>query len=95
MSYKIEYLKLVNAKEVMHFPKADLSRIRKTIEEKLVMRPEIFGKPLRLSLKGHRSLRVGDYRVIFKIETTTVLIVMIDHRSVVYKNLEKRIKEMQ
>lgn len=46
-----------------------------------------FGKPLRYSLKGARRLRVGDYRVIYTIEPSDViLIVKIGHRREVYEN---------
>lgn len=85
MSYIIEYSALLNPKELSRFPKTDLQRIRKAIEEKLGTNPEVFGKPLRFSLKGHRSLRVGEYRVIFRIEGKTVKILLIAHRSVVYE----------
>ena len=45
-----------------------------------------FGKPLRYSLKGARSLRAGDYRVVFAIERDdVVLIVKIGHRRDVYE----------
>lgn len=62
-------------------------QIQRDIEKKLTTMPEIFGKPLRKSLKGYRRLRVGDYRIIFKIETNTVKIFRIGHRSIIYKDL--------
>jgi len=65
--------------------------IRKAIEEKLTTSPEFFGKPLQFSLKGLRSMRVGDYRVIFQLSKDTVRIILIAHRSVVYKDSDKRI----
>ena len=69
------------------------SRVKKAIESKLFTRPEVFGKPLENSLFGFRSLRVGDYRVIFIIEKKSeVFIVLIEHRSVVYKEIYSRIK---
>lgn len=86
MMYTIQYSTLLNPKEIARFPKKDLRTIKRAIEEKLTTRPEVFGKPLRFSLRGHRSLRVGDYRVIFRIDETTVKILVIAHRSVVYKN---------
>ena len=61
------------------------------IEDKLVMHPDLFGKPLRQSLKGCRSLRVGDYRVVFQIQKKAVQVVAIIHRSTDYKGIEKRI----
>ena len=66
-------------------------KVRSVIESKLTTRPEMYGKPLRRSLKNYRKLRVGDYRVIFKIENSVVKILVIQHRSVVYSVAEKRI----
>ena len=88
--YKIEYLSLVIKKDIFVLSKSVALRIKRTIEEKLTHAPHIFGKPLRQSLKGSRSLRVGDYRVIYLIEKKTVLIVIIQHRSVVYKEIKDR-----
>ena len=44
------------------------------------------GKPLRYSFKGHRRLRVGDYRIIFRVNLTQriVTIVAIKHRKDIY-----------
>jgi len=66
-------------------------KIRRAIENKLTIYPDLYGKPLRRSLKGYRKLRVGDYRVIFRIEKNTVKILVIQHRSVVYTEANKRI----
>ena len=60
-------------------------QIRKAIESKLQTNPIEFGKPLRYSLKGCRRLRVGDYRVIYKIDENIVLIIKIGHRREVYE----------
>lgn len=68
-------------------------KIKQAIENKLTTHPEIFGKPLRQSLKGYRKLRVADYRVIFRIERKKVKIFGIQHRSVVYQMIEKRISQ--
>lgn len=89
MTYTVQYSGLLNPKEIARFPKADLRRIKKAIEDKLTTRPEVFGKPLRFSLKGHRSLRVGDYRVIFRMEKKIIKIILIAHRSMVYEDYEK------
>lgn len=66
------------------------SQIRQAIEKKLQHQPVIYGKPLQHSLRGLRSLRVGDYRVVFQLNSTEVYIVLIAHRSVVYKKAQKR-----
>ena len=65
-------------------------KIRRAVEEKLTTEPEFFGKPLRKSLKGFRKLRVGDYRIVFRIESKKVKIFYIGHRSIVYQKAEKR-----
>lgn len=84
VSYVLQYAENVVHKDIPALPKAERRRIERALEEKLVIHPEIFGKPLRKSLSGFRSLRVGDYRVIYRIEGTTVRIYIIAHRSVVY-----------
>ena len=65
-------------------------KIKRAIEDRLVTHPDLYGKPLRRSLKGYRKMRVGDYRVIFRIERSTVKILVIQHRSVIYKETERR-----
>ncbi len=83
--FKVEYLASVRD-DLKEISKADRNRIQKAIETKLVLNPIEFGKPLQYSLKGLRRLRVGDHRVVFKIEeqTKVILIVKIGHRKEVY-----------
>ena len=78
------------ADDVATLSKTTQDQIKKAIGEKLASFPEIFGKPLRYSSIGFRSLRVGDYRVIYVIEKSVVNIYFVGHRSVVYKELKKR-----
>jgi len=59
-------------------------RIRKAIEMRLLVDPVNYGLPLRKSLQGHRKLRVGNYRVIYRIEKKEVIILKIGHRKDVY-----------
>jgi mRNA interferase RelE/StbE len=67
-------------------------RIRKAIESRLMTSPNEFGLPLRKSLRGYWKLRVGDYRVVFKIEGEIVYILGIRHRKNVYKNVSGRVE---
>lgn len=67
--------------------------IKNAIEKKLSTSPFLYGKPLRQSLVGYRKLRVGDYRVIFKIKEKSVIIFLIGHRSLIYSQAEKRIQK--
>ncbi len=91
MSFDVQYHILVVKKDIPCLSSNWREKIKRAIEEKLTTSPELHGKPLRQSLKGYRKLRVGDWRVIFKIEKVVVKIFIIEHRSVVYKTIEKRI----
>lgn len=87
MTYRVEYLESVVREDIPKLSKSARKRIRKAIEGKLTTHPIEFGRPLRYSLKGARRLRVGDYRVIYRIDTPqTVLIIKIGHRRQVYED---------
>ncbi len=88
-AYTVVYGSVLDRKALKRIPKNILSRIRRAIEGKLALDPRSFGKPLRRSLSGSWSLRVGDYRVIYRIAGKTVEIYAIEHRSVVYEQLGK------
>ena len=83
--FTIEYLETVRD-DLKSISKPDQIKIKFAINHKLSSNPIEFGKPLQYSLKGLRRLRVGDYRVIFKIEEShhVVLVVKIGHRKEVY-----------
>lgn len=68
-------------------------RIQKAIKEKIETRPDIFGKPLQHSLAGCRSVRVGEYRIIFVLleKKRESFIVYIGHRSVSYDKVMPRV----
>ena len=65
-------------------------RIKKAIEARLITAPHEYGEPLRKTLKGYWKLRVGDYRVVFKIVNKEIWIFGIIHRKEVYKKVEKK-----
>lgn len=90
MTFKVIYHPLVVHDDIPKLSAEWKAKIQKAIEERLTTHPEIFSKPLRRSLKGYRKLRVGDYRVIFLLEKSTVKILTIQHRSVVYDRINKR-----
>ncbi|MBI5156302.1 type II toxin-antitoxin system RelE/ParE family toxin [Candidatus Peregrinibacteria bacterium] len=87
--YHIEYSRLIDRKEFRKLPTHELEIIKRVMEERLTTHPDVFGKPLRKSLHGFRSLRVGDYRVIYRIEGKVVRVYAIGHRSVIYKKVER------
>ena len=86
MSYEILYSSQVVKVDIPKLTSADKQRVKKAIESKLTTEPDLFGKPLRKSAKGYWSLRVGDLRVIFRIEQKKVKIFLISNRSEVYKD---------
>ena len=43
------------------------NRIRNAIEHRLATEPHQYGEPLRKTLRGYWKLRIGDYRIVFKI----------------------------
>jgi mRNA interferase RelE/StbE len=88
--FDIRYHELVVQKDIPRLSSLWRAKIKQAIESKLNTHPENYGKPLRQSLKGYRKLRVGDYRVVFRIERSIVKILLIQHRSIVYKIIKKR-----
>lgn len=86
-SYQVEYLMSVVKEDIPLLPKKNQTSIKKAINERLMTDPIGFGKPLRYSLKGHRRLRVGDYRIVYRIDSSkrTVIIIAIKHRKDVYE----------
>ena len=67
------------------------TRIKNAIETRLTTAPHLYGEPLRKTLRGYWKLRVGDYRVVFKIVAEEVWILGIIHRKQVYEAIKKRI----
>lgn len=65
---------------------ADL--ILRKVEEHLAKDPVAIGKPLASNLKGLFTYRIGDYRVIYKIdrEVIEILVTKVAHRSIAYED---------
>lgn len=84
--YQISYLDVVVKEDIPSLPKRARELIQGAIEERLELDPIGYGKPLRYSLKGHRRMRVSDYRIVYRVEenTHTVVIIAIKHRKDVY-----------
>lgn len=89
--YEILYVDEVVKDDIPAILEPWKSEIKQAIEKKLTTRPEVYSRPLRRSLKGYRKLRVGNYRIIFRIEDDLVKIFVIQHRSTVYIDAPNRI----
>lgn len=70
--------------------KPELVRIHETIERKLLTKPELYGVRLRGQLKEYWKLRVGNYRIVYKIVDMALYILIIAHRKDIYTTAVKR-----
>lgn len=91
VEFEIVYQLAVKQEDIPCVSETWRNKIESAIQEKLTTHPDVYGKPLRRSFRGYRKLRVGDYRVVFRIEAIRVKIFAIAHRSVVYKIMEHRL----
>lgn len=91
MKFNILYETHVIKKDIPKLDDFSKKRIRKEIELKLTTKPEVFGIPLQKSLKNYRKLRIGNFRIIFRIEDNFVKIFAIQLRSTVYENMKNRV----
>ncbi len=90
MAYTLRYHPRVAEQDLPKIPAETRRRIARQIEARLGTSPERFGAPLRGSLHGYWKLRVGDYRVVFKVGRHEVWILAILHRKYVYDRAARR-----
>ena len=93
MPYQLFYHPNIEKKDLPEIPKNMKERIRKAIEQKLMTEPVKYGVPLKRSLQGYRKLRVGDYRVIYRIDKKNIIILKIGNRKEVYNKVHLHIEE--
>lgn len=89
--YKVLYYKDVDKIDFERIDKFKVGKIKLTIENRLTVAPNFYGMQLRRSLKGYWKLRIEDYRVIYQISGTTVLVYIIGHRKEVYELAKRRL----
>lgn len=96
--YAVVIDKEVYEKDFRRIDRHDQQRILKAIQRKLSMDPYAYGEPLRKELFGYWKLRVGEYRVIYRIKKNelVVLVVKVGPRkeSLVYRGIIKRIRKL-
>ncbi len=90
MAYKLKYHPDVKRSDLPKIDAKNRDMIKRAIKERLATQPEAYGKPLQRTLKGYWKLRVGDYRVVFKVSSDDILILGIIHRKEVYRLIKKR-----
>jgi mRNA interferase RelE/StbE len=91
MPYTLVYHPDVRSKDIPTINDNLQKRIARAIETRLTTDPERYGEPLRRTLQGYWKLRVGDYRVVFKVVKNEVWIYGIIHRRDVYDRITHRI----
>jgi mRNA interferase RelE/StbE len=90
--YRLRYHPDVKEKDLPKLNRTIQKRIKTAMEQRLLVSPEKYSEPLRRTLKGYRKLRVGDYRIVLKLESEDILILGICHRKDVYDRMEWRIQ---
>ena len=90
MAFKLRYHPDVKSIDIPLLDAKSKARIKRAIEERLATAPHQYGEPLRKTLKGFWKLRVGDYRVVYKIADQEVWVLGIINRRDVYKRIGKR-----
>jgi mRNA interferase RelE/StbE len=90
MPFTLHYHPAVRVDDLPLIDQKTKLRIRRAIEERLQTAPQDYGEPLRKSLKGYWKLRVGDYRIVFKVIEPEEWILGIKHRKSVYMDMSAR-----
>lgn len=91
LSYSLVYQREVVDEDIPVIPAGHKHRLAKAIEARLTTHPEQYGKPLRGTLAGYWKLRVGDFRIVFKIAGKEIHIHAIRNRKDVYSEILKRL----
>jgi len=91
LSFELKYHPDVKDIDIASLNARLKERIKTAIETRLMIAPHQYGEPLRKTLKGYWKLRVGDYRVVFKIVDNEIWILGIIHRKKVYEKISKGI----
>ena len=86
MAYSIKFAEIVVKEQIPSIPMPYRQQIKRAIEERLTKEPIKLGKPLKYSLFGFRRLRVGDWRIIYRITGNEIEIVKIGNRKDIYEN---------
>ncbi|MBI4594944.1 MAG: type II toxin-antitoxin system RelE/ParE family toxin [Candidatus Tectomicrobia bacterium] len=91
MAFQLVYHAYVKTIDIPKLDSRIRSRVKKAIESRLLIAPQQYGVPLKRTLKGYWKLRVGDYRVVFKLLGSEILILGIIHRKEVYETIKGRL----
>lgn len=82
---KIKYHPRVKSDDITRLSSNITARIENSIKNRLMVNPIKYGFYLRGSLRGYRKLRVGDWRIIYRIIDKEIRIIAIGNRKDVYE----------
>lgn len=83
---EIIYQEEVIHKHIPSLKSKERMLIKDAIEQRLMVDPIRFGKPLRYSLKGHRILYVSKHCILYRLEATSIIVVAIRHSNNIYNH---------
>jgi mRNA interferase RelE/StbE len=93
--YKVLIDELVFKIDFKRIDLVDQKLIIRTLRERLAVKPESYGRPLRGELKGYWKLRIVEYCVIYEIQNAqvTVYVIKVGFRrnDEVYRSALKRL----
>ncbi len=89
MTFNILYHHKIK-EDLAHTDASTRRKIIQTIQERLSVNPEKYGKPLRKPMKRYWKLRIGKYRIVYKIARNEVMVLAILPRNKVYKIVKER-----
>lgn len=90
--YSIEHHPHVLRDDIPKLGHVIRKRVMTVTRVKLTVDPIHYGKSLTQSLRNCRSLRIGDFRVVYQIIGSRVRILSVRHRSKGYEGIEERLE---
>lgn len=89
--FEIVYHPKVLHQDIVRLDKRELGRVRDVMETKLGTRPGLYGMRLRGELEEYWKIRVGDFRIVYKLEKQNIFVLAIRNRKEVYEIAQRRI----
>ena len=92
MPLRLIYHPAVESHDLLRLDAQMRLRVMVALEERVSTQPTIQGKPLRGTLKGLWSMRVGDHRIIYTVAADEVWVLKIGHRKEAYRDAVRRFR---
>ncbi|MBI2891593.1 MAG: type II toxin-antitoxin system RelE/ParE family toxin [Nitrospirae bacterium] len=89
MAYIVRFRDVALA-DLEELPRNLQARILRAVEARLATAPHRYGVRLRRALSGLWKLRVGDRRMVYELERSSVTVWAVRHRKDVYPEVERR-----